>query len=93
MKFELGKLCLSQNIAEQLEDNESFAIEINRVVSLYIDTDFSEMEHPVDIEQNRWAIETGKGRIFATYQTSEGKIYIITEQDRSRTTILFSEEY
>lgn len=32
-------------------------------------------------------------RILAKYSTSQGDIYIITEWDRSATTILFTEEY
>ena len=32
-------------------------------------------------------------RLLAAYLTSQGKIYIITERDRSCTTILFANEY
>ena len=46
-----------------------------------------------DKKLNDEAIKTGNGRILAAYETSKGKIYIITESDISATTILFSEEY
>lgn len=42
---------------------------------------------------NYMAIENGNDRIFATYETSKWKIYIITEFNREYTTILFPEEY
>ena len=42
---------------------------------------------------NNNAVKTDDGRIFAAYDTSEGKVYIITEHDRSATTILFAYEY
>ena len=45
-----------------------------------------------DIEANSEALRNGE-RLFAAYETSEGKIWIITEADRSATTILFPDEY
>lgn len=37
--------------------------------------------------------ENGDDRIFARYNNEEGDVYIITEWDRSVTTILFPSEY
>lgn len=42
---------------------------------------------------NDKALRTGAARVLAAYDTSEGRVYIITEQDRSCTTILFADEY
>ena len=39
------------------------------------------------------ATKNGDDRIFARYNNEEGDIYIITEYDRSATTILFTYEY
>ena len=33
------------------------------------------------------------GRLFSAYETDFGRIYIITEYDRSATTVLLLEEY
>ena len=44
-------------------------------------------------KDNDDALEAGEGRILAAYRTVMGKILIITECDRSVTTILFAEEY
>jgi hypothetical protein len=46
----------------------------------------------VDKELNDLAVKTGE-RILEAYETSKGKIWIITEWDRSATTILFPNEY
>ncbi|MBQ6144022.1 MAG: hypothetical protein IJI84_06080 [Clostridia bacterium] len=46
-----------------------------------------------DKEMNDKAVRTDDGRIFAAYDTSEGKVYIVTEHDRSATTILFAHGY
>lgn len=45
-----------------------------------------------DKTANDEALETGD-RILSAYQISGRKIYIITEHDRSRTTIMLAEEY
>jgi hypothetical protein len=42
---------------------------------------------------NNEAIETGEDRIFSCYHYYSKKIYVITEWDRSYTTIMFAEEY
>ena len=42
--------------------------------------------------ENDRALESGD-RILSAYETSHGKIWIITEWDRSVTTILFPSEY
>lgn len=42
--------------------------------------------------QNKRAVENGD-RIFSSYNTEHGEICVITEADRSATTILLPEEY
>lgn len=44
------------------------------------------------MEANDIALTNGE-RILGAYNTSQGKVYIITECDRSTTTILFADEY
>jgi hypothetical protein len=45
-----------------------------------------------DRQQNKIALREGL-RIFSSYQAPEGRVWIITEADRSVTTILRPEEY
>ncbi len=45
-----------------------------------------------DRRQNEGALREGH-RVFTSYDTTAGKIWIITEADRSVTTILLPEEY
>ncbi|MFZ5888311.1 MAG: hypothetical protein ACOYYF_12685 [Chloroflexota bacterium] len=54
--------------------------------------DWSDMS-PEDAEANRLAVETGEGRIFSAYQYGNRRVWVITEADRSMTTILLPEEY
>jgi len=45
-----------------------------------------------DRRQNERALRVGE-RIFSSYETPAGKVWVITEADRSITTILLPEEY
>ncbi len=49
---------------------------------------------PGDAKQNDEAVRTGEDRVFSAYRLKNGtKIWIITEWDRSVTTILLPEDY
>ena len=49
---------------------------------------------PEDKESNNRALKSGKDRIFSAYKDSNGiKFWIITEHDRSVTTVLLPEDY
>jgi archaellum component FlaC len=92
-KFELGQVVMTIAINKSIATNEEFLKDIYNSLSRYRNCDFSDMKYPEDIESNMSAIENNDDRIFATYNTCKGKIYIITECDRSYTTILFPDEY
>ena len=92
-KFELGQVVMTKTISESISKSEKFSKDIYNSLSRYRNCDFSDMKYPEDIESNMSAIENNDDRIFATYNTCKGKIYIITEYDRSVTIILFPDEY
>lgn len=93
MKFEIGRVMQTRGISEARQEDEQFSNEVDKCFVRYCNADWSDMEYEDDKAMNDEAIANGKDRIFATYKTSRGKIYIITEWDRSVTTILFPEEY
>ena len=45
-----------------------------------------------DRRQNEAALRDGH-RVFSSYESASGKVWVITEADRSATTILLPEEY
>lgn len=92
MKFSLGQTLMTRGINDTIAENAKFAKEVTRAFNRYINCDWGEMCEE-DLELNDQAVERGDDRILAAYQTSQGKIYIITEWDRSATTILFANEY
>jgi len=46
-----------------------------------------------DKEANNLALASGDGQLFSSYVASTGKAWIITEADRSVTTVLLPDEY
>jgi len=46
-----------------------------------------------DKDHNNQALISGKGRLFSSYNTPAGKVWIITEYDHSITTVLLPDEY
>ena len=91
VKFQLGNLYQTRGIAAAIEAQPAFYIEVIEAYQKYIAGNYGDLCEE-DIAANEEAIATG-GRILAAYTTSQGRIYIITEADRSATTILFCNEY
>lgn len=92
MKFELGQTVMTRGIADEMESNEVFKAEVSQAFDKYTRCDWG-ATCKEDAELNTEAVRTGEDRILAVYNTSVGTIWIITEWDRSYTTILFPSEY
>ena len=88
----LGQLVMTRGINDEMATNTKFTQEILRSISRYKSMDWGELCEE-DKQMNDRAIKMGDDRIFARYDTSKGIVYIITEWDRSVTTILFASEY
>lgn len=90
-KFETGKIYMTAGISESMEQSQAFADFVARSLKRYIFGDWGELEKD-DANLNDEAVESGD-RILAAYKQGNVKIWIITESDRSCTTILYPEEY
>lgn len=88
----LGKTVMTSRVNKKIAESEKFAREIKICMEKYITCDWGDLCNE-DKEMNDNALRNGNDRILAAYDTSEGKVYIITEHDRSATTILFADEY
>lgn len=94
-KFSFGALCATRGVADIMADNPAFAQFVNRSLARYLQGDWGEMSTS-DKRGNDEAVGTGDLRIFAAYENTgreDWKIWIITEADRSVTTVLFPSEY
>lgn len=88
----LGKLVMTRGINDCIADDKTFTKEVLKALLRYKNHDWGDLPEE-DKRMNDEAIKNSNDRVLAAYETSQGKIYIITEYDRSYTTILFSHEY
>lgn len=85
-KFPLGELSMTQQIAEDLTGSQ--------IISLLLwhsQGDWGEVP-PEDAQANEWSSEN-EARIISSYTVNEQSVWVITEADRSVTTVLYSSEY
>ncbi len=90
-KFALGRLVMTRTVHEKMELDPYFAVGVLVSLHRYCAGDWGDLCEG-DKAENEKAIKDGE-RIFALYNIGNEKIYIITEWDRSVTTILFPYEY
>ena len=96
--FELGQLVATAGVSEAMRSCEAFRQFVYRSLERYVQGDWGDLEEP-DKEMNDESVND-EGRILAAYDIPidvpidyAEKIWIITEWDRSATTILFPDEY
>ena len=93
-KFELGVIVMTQGVAEWIDpfrDGGTTNINVSECLYRHVCGDWGDMDEE-DSALNNSSIETG-GRLFSAYKIDDTTIWIITEADRSSTTILFPDEY
>jgi len=92
-KFELGQIVYTRGVCDKVAEDEKFADFAAESLKRHISGDWGDMCDE-DKQENELALKEGNLRLFSAYE-KEGmpKIWIITEADRSATTILFPEEY
>ena len=89
--METGKLYCTAGINKATIDDYNFSKEIAACFGRYLSRDWGDI-CAEDKELNDTADER-HDRILAMYNTSHGRICIITERDKSATTVLFHSEY
>lgn len=94
-KFMLGRLVATRGVAELMNTDQQFASFVSDSLKRYITCDWGNLCKD-DRTMNDEAVKNGDERILASYDHpthEDWKIWIITEWDRSVTTILFPSEY
>ena len=89
--FPIGKLEITCGIEAEVCDNPAFAKFVGESFDRFIHKDWGDLCKE-DIAENALSLEKGF-RLMGSYQGEAGKIWIITEADRSSTCILFPFEY
>lgn len=92
-KFSLGQLVATRGVDDLMNRDLAFRAFVQLSLGKYVNCDWGDVCDE-DWKQNDDSIRDGE-RILASYHhiESQTKIWIITERDRSVTTILFPEEY
>ena len=94
-KFECGQLVLTAAVEECAKENPAFNAFVSVCFLRHMTGDWGDLE-PEDAKMNDEALSNDKGRLFSAYiypPYEEIRIWIITEEDRSVTTILFPSDY
>lgn len=92
-KFEIGKLVVTPKLADEINMAPVVAAAAGKFLQRHVAGDWGDLV-PEDIELNNKHLETGLGRLMSSYKFNPAtRIWIITEADRSVTTMLFPEEY
>ena len=86
-KFELGQIVATRGIHELLDRSA-----ISVLLARHVSGDWGDLGEE-DKALNDAALLSGQDRIFSSYCTPLGKVWIITEYDHSATTILLPSEY
>ena len=89
----LGMTYLTRGVDEKMKVEEEFRKFVVKCLERYQNCDWGDLCDE-DKQMNDSAITNGDDRVLAKYNyDDEISIYIITEWDRSVTTILFPDEY
>lgn len=92
-KFPMGQLVTTREVYDWMIVKGDFYHFVNACLKRHLRGDWGNLS-PEDEEQNEIALREGNLRLFSAYEHhSLPKIWIITEADRSVTTILFPDEY
>ncbi len=97
MTLKLGTVLMTQGIAAKVKDNIRFNDFVMRSLARHKFCDWGDLCKE-DAEMNNEAIRAEEDgaptdRIISAYDSPDGRIWIITEYDRSYTTVLLPDEY
>ena len=91
-RFQLGSLVWTRGVNDRIADDEGFAKFVLRSIKRHARGDWGELP-PEDVQENEFSLKEGFRLLSAYHHQDSTKIWIITEADRSVTTVLFPDEY
>lgn len=95
MLFNLGAIVQTSGVCERRKEDPAFNQFVQECLARHIKGDWGDLDDQ-DKKENQLSLGE-RLRLFSMYERkkmkSVGKIYIITEADRSSTCILFPDEY
>lgn len=92
VKFSFGKLVWTRGVNDKIADDTPFAKLVIDSLGRHAKGDWGDLDQ-VDKDENELSLKEGFRLLSAYERDGLPKIWIITEADRSNTTVLFPEEY
>ncbi len=89
VRFEMGELVATSNCLAWADEE---GVDLQPLLARHLLGDWGDLDQS-DAAQNEAALKSGEARLFSAYETESGKVWIITEWDRSVTTILRPDDY
>lgn len=91
-KFNAGRLLFTRGVNDIVAENTDFARFVTTSLKRHLTGDWGELPEE-DKKENEFSLDK-ELRLFSAYENDNlPKIWIITEADRSATTVLFPSEY
>jgi hypothetical protein len=90
-RFSLGTIVLTRGVNDLMAVDASFSKFVLRSLCRHANSDWGELSDE-DKKENEFSLNK-QLRLFSAYKQNDWKIWIITEADRSTTTVLFPSEY
>ena len=93
-KFLTGRIVATKAVVDRMNRELKFGAFVSESLKRHVNGDWGST-YAEDAKLNELSVEAGEGRIMSVYifpETDE-KIWIITESDRSVTTVLYPSEY
>jgi hypothetical protein len=91
MKFTLGRIVWTRGVNDLVADDIVFAKFVTDSLARHCIGDWGEISES-DKKENDFSLDKHL-RLFSVYKKGKFVIWVITEADRSVTTVLFPEEY
>ena len=92
VKFDFGNIYMTCGINQATQENEKLCKFVEKALQRHLEGDWGDLCEE-DRQSNEEALVNGD-RLFSSYKFNDDiRVWIITECDRSATTILFPDEY
>ena len=91
-KFSTGRFLLTRGVADRLAEDSVFAEFVLESLLRHADADWGDLSEE-DKRENEYSLKNSLRLLSAYKRDGMPKIWVITEADRSVTTVLFPEEY
>lgn len=89
-KFKTGNMYMTTGIGNAIKSNLDYVDELVRCFEMYLTGNWGDLDDYLK-QANNEALIMGR-RLLGAYETTKGKVYIITDGSRKQTIVIFATE-